>query len=81
MSCRSLKSCRESRRLIGQGDVFTDNLQAASQGHLVFLTLPDDIIPQVTEELASAADDWSHTIYFSLQRPALLTRIGAAEGY
>ncbi|NOR15037.1 MAG: DUF2520 domain-containing protein [Candidatus Aminicenantes bacterium] len=64
LSCRSLKSCRESRRLIGQGDVFTDNLQAASQGQIVFLTPPDDIIPQVAAELASASDDWSHKFVF-----------------
>ncbi len=64
MSCRSFKSCRESRRLIGQGDIFIDNQQAASRGQIVFLTLPDDIIPQVTEELASASDDWSHKFVF-----------------
>lgn len=64
LSCRSLESCQESRRLIGQGEVFRDNFQAASRGHLVFLTLPDDIIPQVAAELASASKDWSQYIIF-----------------
>ncbi len=64
LSCRSLKSCRESRCLIGQGDVFTDNLKAASRGRIVFLTPPDDIIPQVAAGLASASDDWSQKFVF-----------------
>jgi predicted short-subunit dehydrogenase-like oxidoreductase (DUF2520 family) len=61
---RSKDACRESLSFIGQGEVFTDNNEAASQGRLVFLTVPDDAIAQAAAELASSSQDWSQKYVF-----------------
>lgn len=64
LSDSSLESCRESRRLIGQGEVLTDNRKAASLGQLVFLTVADDSIRQAAAELGSASQDWANKCVF-----------------
>ena len=59
LSCRTRLSAEESRRIIGEGTPLTDNRAAAEGSSMVFLTVPDDTIPQVAEELASGGRDWT----------------------
>ena len=54
LSCSSISSAEESQQKIGQGDAYTDNARAATQGEIVFLTVPDDEIEQVVQELVSS---------------------------
>lgn len=64
LSCRSTKSASESRRIIGQGEIYTDNSLAAAQAKILFLTVPDDTLTMVTHELASSSIDWKNRIVF-----------------
>jgi predicted short-subunit dehydrogenase-like oxidoreductase (DUF2520 family) len=64
VSCRTLRSARESVRLIGQGAAMTDNARAAARGRLVFLCLPDDVIAGVARRVAAAERDWTGRVVF-----------------
>ena len=64
LSCRSLRSGRESRRLIGRGSLFTDPAAAAEQGSIVFLTVPDEAIQPLAAGLAGTGIDWRTRIVF-----------------
>jgi predicted short-subunit dehydrogenase-like oxidoreductase (DUF2520 family) len=64
LTCLSLSSARESRRIIGQGRIFRDNASAAAQGQIVFLCLPDSEIQKVAAQLARAKIDWTRKIVF-----------------
>ena len=64
LSCRTLSSAQESRRIIGEGEALTNNIRTAESGDLVFLTVPDDKIPQIATELAAAIPDWSGKYVF-----------------
>jgi predicted short-subunit dehydrogenase-like oxidoreductase (DUF2520 family) len=64
ISCRRSSSAEESRRIIGQGVQSTDNLQAAKQGDLIILSVPDDVIEAVVSELASSDIDWAEKTVF-----------------
>ncbi len=59
LSCRTRLSAEESSRIIGEGTPLTDNKAAAEGSSMVFLTVPDDTIPQVAEELSSGGRDWT----------------------
>jgi len=58
LSCLSLSSARESSRLIGEGQPYTDNLKAAGISHIIIITVPDDKIKKSAEELASGIPNW-----------------------
>jgi predicted short-subunit dehydrogenase-like oxidoreductase (DUF2520 family) len=58
LSCRSIASAEESRQKIGQGTASTNNVRTADQGEIVFLTVPDDEIERVVQELASSPLNW-----------------------
>jgi predicted short-subunit dehydrogenase-like oxidoreductase (DUF2520 family) len=64
LSCRSLASAEESRQMIGQGMASTDNVRTADKGEIVFLTVPDDGIEGVVEELASSPLKWEEKVVF-----------------
>ena len=64
LSCRSRASADESREKIGQGISTTDNIQAASKGGIVFLTVPDDGIEHTVQELAASTLDWEGKVVF-----------------
>lgn len=64
ISCRTLSSAQESRRIIGDGQPVTDNIQAAQSGQIVIITVPDDRIKDVSEQLASGISEWSHRFVF-----------------
>ena len=57
-------SAQECRQFIGQGKVFDDNDSAARDGQWVILTVPDDAIETVAEELASSTIDWPGRFVF-----------------
>lgn len=59
LSCRRLSSARESARIIGRGEPSADNARAAVRGDWVFITVPDDEIEHVAEQLASSPVNWS----------------------
>ena len=71
VSCSTPESAEESRRIIGGGRALTDNLSAASGSRLVFLSVPDDALPGVVEELASSREDRSGACF--LHTSGLLT--------
>ena len=64
LSCRSYSSAKESRKIIGEGKASTDNLQAARQGELVILCLPDEEMEKVIRELAGSDINWSKKFVF-----------------
>jgi len=86
VACRTLRSARESVRLIGQGVAMTDIHRAVSRGRLVFLCLPDDVIADVARRLAAGKRDWTGRFVFhtsGLQPAAVLLPLkarGAAIG-
>ncbi|UCC40995.1 MAG: DUF2520 domain-containing protein [Candidatus Aminicenantes bacterium] len=64
LSCKTTSSVEESRKIIGQGNAFTENARAAKEGDLVFLCLPDEEIVRVTKELAVSGIEWPNKFVF-----------------
>jgi predicted short-subunit dehydrogenase-like oxidoreductase (DUF2520 family) len=64
ISDKSLQAAQESRKLIGQGKITDDNRFAARQGSWVILTVPDDAIDGVAEDLAGADVAWQGKFVF-----------------
>jgi predicted short-subunit dehydrogenase-like oxidoreductase (DUF2520 family) len=64
LSCRSRPSARQSREKIGQGLATTDHVKAASKGEMIFLTVPDDRIESIIQELAVSSLNWGEKIIF-----------------
>jgi predicted short-subunit dehydrogenase-like oxidoreductase (DUF2520 family) len=64
LSCRTVASAEESRKIIGEGIASTDNIQTARIGEIVFLCLPDEEIIKVTRLLASSDINWSKKYVF-----------------
>jgi len=62
LSCLSISSAEESQQKIGQGKASTDNVRTANQGEIVFLTVPDDEIAHVVQELVSSPLNWKDKI-------------------
>lgn len=63
-SDKNLSAAQESQQIIGQGKFTDDNRIAARYGHWVILTVPDDAIQTVAEELADSAMDWQDRFVF-----------------
>lgn len=59
LSCLTQNESEHSRRIIGEGIALADNSQAAAGSQLVFITVPDDSVVQVAQELAGSGQDWS----------------------
>ena len=64
LSCRSISSVRESLKIIGAGKAFTNFVQAAEKGELIFICVPDANISHVVEGLASSTLSLSQKIVF-----------------
>jgi predicted short-subunit dehydrogenase-like oxidoreductase (DUF2520 family) len=64
LSCKTARSAKESRTIIGQGKASVDNIQTAKSGDILFLCLPDDEILKVAKELDSANINWSERYIF-----------------
>ena len=62
LSCQSKASADESRERIGRGTSTTDNVHAASKGEVVFLTVPDDRIEDIVQELTASPLDWEEKV-------------------
>ncbi len=56
--CRSPHSAKESREMIGQGDIYDDKILAARQGEWIILSVPDDKIEKTAAELATSDMEW-----------------------
>lgn len=64
ISDKSLHAAQEGRRLIGQGEITDDNRYAARRGNWVILTVPDDAIDGVAEDLAGSDVAWQGKFVF-----------------
>jgi predicted short-subunit dehydrogenase-like oxidoreductase (DUF2520 family) len=64
VSCRSLRSARESARIAGAGRAFTDIVKAAGDSGTVFLCVTDRALPEVAAALASSSLDWRNRTVF-----------------
>jgi len=64
LSCRTLSSARKSLQIIGEGKALTDNIQAAREGKLVFISVPDSEITKVVKELAQGSLPWKEKYVF-----------------
>ena len=64
LTCRTLSSVRKSLQIIGEGEALTDNIQAAKQGKLIFICVPDSEIAKVVEELDQSSLPWEEKYVF-----------------
>jgi predicted short-subunit dehydrogenase-like oxidoreductase (DUF2520 family) len=64
LSCSTLPSARESRRIIGQGEPSANNIETARRGEILILSVPDDEINTVVQELESADNLWTGKLVF-----------------
>ena len=64
LSCRTISSAEESRKIIGEGIVSIDNIQTAGVGEIIFLCLPDEEISKVARVLAGSDINWSKKFVF-----------------
>ncbi len=64
LSCRSLRSARESARIAGAGRPLTDIVKAAGDSSLVFLAVTDAALPEVAAALAASRLDWKKRTVF-----------------
>ena len=83
ITCKTLRSARQSASFIGGGEPSASNARAAAQGSLVLIATPDSAIALVARELAAARLAWRGRIVAhtsgALSSAALepLARIGA----
>ena len=64
ISDKTGSAARESRDFIGQGAALTDNIQAASRGEIIILSVPDDAIAAAAKELESSKLTWRGKLVF-----------------
>jgi predicted short-subunit dehydrogenase-like oxidoreductase (DUF2520 family) len=64
LSCRSLKSLKESQRIIREGKTSTDNIQTAKQGNILFICVPDGEIVKIVKELSGGQLSWREKYVF-----------------
>ncbi|MGB8952141.1 MAG: Rossmann-like and DUF2520 domain-containing protein [Candidatus Aminicenantales bacterium] len=64
LSDRIRASAQESQKIIGAGKALTDNIQAAREGQILLLCVPDGEIRKVTIELQRAGMEWKKKTVF-----------------
>lgn len=64
ISCKNFSSAKESINYIGQGTPFTNNVECASFGNLIFICVPDREIEKVSKELSSSKLNWKGKYVF-----------------
>jgi len=64
LSCRSLRSARESARIAGAGRALTNIVKAAGDSGIVFLCVSDGALPEVAAALAASPLDWKRRTVF-----------------
>ncbi|MCJ7582226.1 MAG: DUF2520 domain-containing protein [Candidatus Aminicenantes bacterium] len=66
LTCSTLAEAEESRRIIGQGEPSKNNIHAAQNGEILFITVPDDSIKDIVQELDFSDIPWlGKTVYHS----------------
>lgn len=58
LSCQTFSSAEESSQILKQGTPFTDNIQTARSGKTIILSVPDDQIEKVSQELDRSSLTW-----------------------
>lgn len=58
LSCGRIESARESRAIIGEGEVYIDNSLAAEKGEVIIMAVRDFQIKPIAEELAGSGISW-----------------------
>ena len=64
LSCATQREAEETRRIIGKGKPSTDNIDTAQNAELLFITVPDERIEPVVQELASSPLSWQNKTVF-----------------
>ncbi len=64
LSCATLPEAVESRQIIGQGEPSINNIHTAQNGEILFISVPDDRIEDVVQELDSSDIFWQKKIIF-----------------
>ena len=64
LSCLTLAEAEESRRIIGQGEPSNNNIHTAQDGEILFITVPDDRIKDIVQELDSSNIIWQEKTVF-----------------
>lgn len=64
LSCLTLEEAQESCRIIGQGEPSNNNIHTALNGEILFITVPDDRIKDVVQELDSSNIIWQEKTVF-----------------
>ena len=64
LSCTTLLSAKESRKIIGEGKALTDCIETARSGGLVILSVPDGMIEKVARQLVASDIEWSKKFVF-----------------
>ncbi len=64
LSCATLPEAEESRRIIGHGEPSIDNIHTAQNGEILFISVPDDRIASVVQELDSSDIFWQEKTVF-----------------
>ena len=64
VSCRTLRSARESARIAGAGRPFTNIVKAAGDSATIFLCVTDRALPEVAAALASSPLTWKGRTVF-----------------
>lgn len=64
LSCRTLRSARESTRIAGAGRAVTNIVKAVGNSPVVFLSVPDGALPAIAASLAASPLDWRKRTVF-----------------
>jgi predicted short-subunit dehydrogenase-like oxidoreductase (DUF2520 family) len=64
LTAKTIEEAEESRQIIGQGEPGTNNRRAAKMAELIILTVPDDLIEKVADEMADPSFPWANKQVF-----------------
>jgi len=64
LSCLTLTEAKESQRIIGKGEPSKNNIQTAKNGEILFITVPDDRITDIVQELDFSDIIWQEKTVF-----------------
>ena len=64
LSCLTLAEAKESRRVIGHGESSKNNIHTAKNGEILFITVPDDRITDIVQELDFSDIIWQEKTVF-----------------
>ena len=64
LSCLTLVEAKESRHIIGHGEALKNNIHAAKNGDILFITVPDDRITDIVQELDTSEIIWQEKTVF-----------------